>query len=99
MKKRFLLSLLVSLILLVLLVLSTGSPVFAQEATATPRPTFGPTCSPTPPVVLTATPTPTLPVTAGSAIFAPFVLALGTILVLGSLGTHFLLSSSKTNQL
>lgn len=93
MKKRFLLSLLVSLILLVLLVLSAGSPVFAQEATATPRPTFGPTCSPTPPLAPTATPA--LPITAGSPALTSLALVFGAVFFLGSIGVVFLPLAKK----
>jgi len=61
-----------------------NSPVFAQEATATLRPTFGPTCGPTP--GLTCSPTPALPVTAGSASFVPLLLGFGLFFLLIGFG-------------
>lgn len=90
MKNKFLLGLLMTIVFLGTFTI----PVFAQEATATPRPTFGPTCTPSPaPAGPTATPT--LPVTAGSPAVTSLAFILGTILLFGGLGASLLLTPVK----
>lgn len=87
-KKEFLLNLLILTIIILLGVFP--APVFAQGATATPRPTFGPTCTPSPPPA-GPTATPVLPVTAGSTIFTSLALAAGGLFLLSGLGAYLFL--------
>jgi len=92
MKKAFLLNLSVLLVLSLLLILTGRGSAFAQEATATPRPTFGPTCTPSP---VPPTSTPALPVTAGSPVITSLVLGLGGLFLLGSSALLFLPLTKK----